>query len=311
MTRHPVLFVDVGQTATRVQLSGSDSSAPGVSLGAGEHLSAPGAPARLAERVIAAWRSLGEPTLDGVLVVATGFVQDPADAALRQILVEVGAPWGRIADDVVGEFLCRIGFSAGILLIAGTGVACLASDGKAASARAGGWGWAIDDVGGGFWVGREGLQSAVRALEGRGGSSALLAAAQDRYGNAREWPGVIYGVDRPVARVAEFAGDVIDLVETGDHEAIRIWSEAIESLTAVAASTAERAGLPAACRLAVVGGLACVPESRWLEFVACLSSGDRAAWAIERPRRDGLAWMIGLEAAPSSDRFADAIVSRP
>ena len=59
----------------------------------------------------------------------------------------------------------------------------LAIDGEGGCHRADGWGHLLGDDGSGFAVGRAGLASAMRAVDGRGGSRPLLERALARFGS--------------------------------------------------------------------------------------------------------------------------------
>ncbi|MFF5586642.1 N-acetylglucosamine kinase [Streptomyces hygroscopicus] len=75
--------------------------------------------------------------------------------------------------------------------------------------RADGWGHLLGDCGGGAWIGRAGLEAAMRAHDGRdGGSKPLLARLEAVFGPAAELPGKLYPrADRP-AVLASFAPEV-------------------------------------------------------------------------------------------------------
>lgn len=75
--------------------------------------------------------------------------------------------------------------------------------------RADGWGHLLGDCGGGAWIGRAGLEAAMRAYDGReGGSQPLLARLEAVFGPAGELPGKLYPrPDRP-AVLASFAPEV-------------------------------------------------------------------------------------------------------
>ena len=61
----------------------------------------------------------------------------------------------------------------GIVMIVGTGSIAIGKTEKNKIVRCGGWGIELDDEGSGAWIGREGLTSVVRALDGRGKSTKL------------------------------------------------------------------------------------------------------------------------------------------
>ncbi|AQA16056.1 ATPase [Streptomyces malaysiensis subsp. malaysiensis] len=75
--------------------------------------------------------------------------------------------------------------------------------------RADGWGHLLGDCGGGAWIGRAGLEAAMRAYDGRdGGSKPLLARLEAVFGPAAGLPGKLYPrPDRP-AVLASFAPEV-------------------------------------------------------------------------------------------------------
>src|SRR4029453_14488787 len=60
-------------------------------------------------------------------------------------------------------YVGAIGAKPGVLLMAGTGSIAIARRTNGTLVRAGGWGPAFSDEGGGFWIGREAVRSALRA----------------------------------------------------------------------------------------------------------------------------------------------------
>ncbi|MGO8948146.1 MAG: N-acetylglucosamine kinase [Ktedonobacterales bacterium] len=67
----------------------------------------------------------------------------------------------------------------GVALIAGTGAIAVGRDGSGNYKRASGWGHILGDEGSGYDIGRQALQAAVRALDGRGEPTALAEAVMD------------------------------------------------------------------------------------------------------------------------------------
>ncbi|MCQ4209619.1 N-acetylglucosamine kinase [Streptomyces longispororuber] len=113
-----------------------------------------------------------------------------------------------LAADGVTAYAGALGQRPGAVVAAGTGMIALGTD-LDGWRRADGWGHLLGDCGGGAWIGRAGLDAAMRAYDGRsGGSKALLALAEERFGPAGDLPGRIYPrTDRPAA-LASFAPDV-------------------------------------------------------------------------------------------------------
>ncbi|MFG2503099.1 N-acetylglucosamine kinase [Streptomyces sp. NPDC048441] len=126
-------------------------------------------------------------------------------AALRQTL---GAGHLALAADAVTAYAGALGDRPGAVVAAGTGMIAIGTD-LTAWHRADGWGHLLGDCGGGAWIGRAGLDAAMRAFDGRrGGSKALLARAEELFGPVSGLPGQLYPrTDRP-AMLASFAPEV-------------------------------------------------------------------------------------------------------
>ncbi|WP_328382279.1 ATPase [Streptomyces sp. NBC_00400] len=116
-----------------------------------------------------------------------------------------------LAADAVTAYAGALGQRPGAVVAAGTGMIALGTDLTAEGGwrRADGWGHLLGDCGGGAWIGRAGLEAAMRAYDGRpGGSAALLARAEAVFGPVSGLPGVLYPrPDRP-AVLASFAPEV-------------------------------------------------------------------------------------------------------
>ena len=305
------LVVDVGQTATRSQLVPIGQPTHAIPGDPGEHLAADDAVRRLADRLVASWRSHGEPSVDHLVVSTTGFVRDVAAAAFDEASATIGARHGVIADDGAAEYVAEIGNQPGVLLIAGTGVVALAYDGGTKSARRGGWGWAIDDAGGGWWIGRQGLRSAAQSYEDRGGSRRLLSAATRRFGEPASWPSTIYAARHPIGMVASFASDVLAVAEDGDPEASAIWVEASRALADVVVSAGQGADLDAPWRTIMVGGLTGASAPLQATLVEAYRSRAGVRGSITAVARKDLSAFDRLRDAWVVGAFPNLIIARP
>ncbi|MEE6270641.1 BadF/BadG/BcrA/BcrD ATPase family protein [Streptomyces diastatochromogenes] len=116
-----------------------------------------------------------------------------------------------LAADAVTAYAGTLGQRPGVVVAAGTGLVALGTDLTPSGGwrRADGWGHLLGDCGSGAWIGRAGLEAALRAHDGRpGGSRALLARAEAVFGPVAGLPAALYPrPDRP-AVLASFAPEV-------------------------------------------------------------------------------------------------------
>ncbi|MFJ9541150.1 N-acetylglucosamine kinase [Streptomyces sp. NPDC101225] len=155
-----------------------------------------------------------------------------------------------VADAVTG-YVGALGPHPGAVVAAGTGLIAVGTD-LTRWRRADGWGHLLGDCGGGAWIGRAGLEAALRAYDGRpGGSAGLLARAGEMFGPMPGLPGLLYPrQDRP-AVLASFAPRVADLAGV-DPVAAGILRSAARHMAESAAAVCPDAGEP---RVSVTGGL--------------------------------------------------------
>lgn len=220
------------------------------------------------------------PEVSGIGIGATGIAslaEDPSDV-LGEISGEVGVP-AVAAIDAVTAHLGALGGAGGAISVLGTGAIAIAhpgpdADGKWSAdwSRADGWGHLFGDRGGGAWLGRHGLELALRTHDGideRG--RVLLEAATRRFGPPASWPGQFYTRSDRAGVLAEFAADIADAARADDTVAIDLLREAGQEAarSALAAarsvrtdtdsSTVATEALPAsnsATRIALTGGVA-------------------------------------------------------
>ncbi|MFE1173179.1 N-acetylglucosamine kinase [Streptomyces sp. NPDC058773] len=160
-----------------------------------------------------------------------------------------------LAADAVTAYAGALGQRPGAVLAAGTGAIALGTDltPEGGWRRADGWGHLLGDCGGGAWIGRAGLEAALRAYDGRpGGSAALLTRAEAVFGPVTELPVALYPrPDRP-AVLASFAPEVARCAIADDTVALGILRAAAGHLAdAAAAVCPPGAGRAVAC----TGGL--------------------------------------------------------
>jgi N-acetylglucosamine kinase-like BadF-type ATPase len=239
-----VLAVDAGQTEIRAALAdggrGSRSAtAPGV-LRMGGRVG----PDEVAAALLAAVTALG-PLPDPLPPVGVGLsgFEAAAEEDLRRVgeLLRARLAVDRlaIASDGVTSLLGALGDRDGAVVAAGTGAVCVARRGERL-AKVDGWGALLGDAGSGFAIGRAGLDAALRHADGRGGSAALLRAAERRYAPLPDLSECIYAAEVPGRAVAAFAADVASAAAAGEPHAAAILADAASELALSACAALDR-----------------------------------------------------------------------
>ena len=237
------LAVDAGQTQITAALTGGrgrrTATAPGVQrLGRGT------GPEDVVAALLAAMAALGalpEPAppagigLSGFEAASEQDLRREHEALRRELGLERVA----IASDGLTSLLGALGDRPGAVVAAGTGAVCVARDGER-MAKVDGWGSLLGDAGSGFAIGRAGLDAALRRVDGRGGSAALLAAAERRFGPTAELPSRVHAAPVPTRLVASFAADVAREAAAGDEVAAAILRDAGRELAISACAAVER-----------------------------------------------------------------------
>ncbi|WP_286259839.1 N-acetylglucosamine kinase [Streptomyces graminofaciens] len=211
-----------------------------------------------------------------LLPVARGLVEDAGVGALAAVAVgaagfatlgermraelpsalgrELGVRRVALVADAVSAYTGALGPSPGVVIAAGTGLIAIGTD-LERWRRADGWGHLLGDCGGGAWIGRAGLEAALRAHDGRpGGSARLLTRAEELFGPVAGLPGRLYPrPDRP-AVLASFAPEVAEAAaQAGDDPvAADILRAAARHMADSAAAVCPASGEP---RIALTGGL--------------------------------------------------------
>ncbi|MER7748754.1 BadF/BadG/BcrA/BcrD ATPase family protein [Streptomyces bacillaris] len=161
-----------------------------------------------------------------------------------------------LAADAVTAYAGAVGQRPGAVVAGGTGMIALGTD-LVEWRRADGWGHLLGDNGSGAWIGRAGLEAAMRAHDGRrGGSPALLDRLRAVFGPAEELPGLLYPrSDRP-AVLASFAPEVAACAGA-DAIAADILRRAGAHIAEAAAAVCpkDRPEADGGCEVALTGGL--------------------------------------------------------
>jgi N-acetylglucosamine kinase-like BadF-type ATPase len=157
---------------------------------------------------------------EAVGVGCSGLVTPEADD-LAGLLAGTGIHRVAVAHDATTSYLGALGDRPGVVIAVGTGVVTLAV-GPSAFARVDGWGHLLGDAGSGFWIGRAGMDAALRAFDGRGEPTELL----ERFTALFPEPAAAYvelqSDERRVSRIASFSKVVDEVAATGDPVALGI-----------------------------------------------------------------------------------------
>ncbi|MEU2930353.1 BadF/BadG/BcrA/BcrD ATPase family protein [Streptomyces sp. NPDC007251] len=257
-----VVAVDLGKTGCRAALfNGGDGPARRIQ-------EVPGAPGLAAENGVAAARTAvlaavlpllereTAPRPAAVCVGAAGAAAAPEAArALAGLLLE-DLPTDEVAvtSDAVTAHAGALGGRPGVVLAIGTGSVAVGIGDDGSHARVDGWGPWLGDEGSGAWIGAAGLRAALRAHDGRGPDTALLAAAAERFGDPDRMPVALGRDGNPARTAASFAPDVARLAAAGDAAASAIIRDAAHALGDAVLAAARRIGGDA-LSVTITGGL--------------------------------------------------------
>jgi glucosamine kinase len=252
-TESLVIGGDLGGTSTRILVVGTDGRECGRSVtGGGNPISHPaGAAAALAGALEAALAGVDPGRVQAsVIGVAGGSAlrTPPVAARFGKVWADAGLTcdpgW---APDLEVAFAAGTPEPDGSVLVAGTGATAGAVTGRRLTRTADGHGWLLGDDGSGFWLGREAVRAALRALDAgeppgplvgavlrelAGADSAdELALAGDRRGADRCRARVIQAVNsRPGVQLSALAPLVSAAYREGDPEARSIVERAAAAL---------------------------------------------------------------------------------
>lgn len=152
----------------------------------------------------------------------------------------------------------------GIITIAGTGQLCFGRNSAGKTARAGGWGFAFGDEGGGYDLTRQALRAALRMEEGWGPATSLHARLLEATGaaNANDLLHRFYTTEYPRPKIAGYSKLVDTAAIEGDAVAQEILQQAARNLALY--TSAVRLQLFAASEPAVVAYIGGVFRSNLL-----------------------------------------------
>lgn len=265
MNKKIVIGFDGGGSQTRAVLADFEGAVLGVgrsgssnvnSLGLDDSLKA------LASAASEAWKQAGlapRPAAAAFLGLAgvevTGFQK-----VLEQRLSSLGlAAPGRcvVTTDTEIALAGGLGGRPGIVAIVGTGSSCFGRDASGRAARCGGWGWLLDDVGSGAFLGKKALEAVLQAADGRGRPTTLAArllayVGVDRPEKLVSW---LHARESYASSLASLAQLVTEEAQEEDLVAQRILSEGAKGVAELVKQVASKLEWEEEPELAIVGGL--------------------------------------------------------
>jgi N-acetylglucosamine kinase-like BadF-type ATPase len=254
LTDAAALSIDAGQTGMKVRIERA-GRAPIERVLPGVRTNEP-----LLPQLATVARAVAEETGDTFGVVSTGvsgLTSREADAgALLALLTDLGARRVLLAHDSITSFLGTLGDVRGAVVAAGTGVVTLGV-GRTRVVRIDGWGNIMGDAGSGYWIGREGLDAAMRAYDGRGSQTLLLDLLRERWPDPETAYVQLQSDPARVSVVASFAEQVARMANE-DATAARICLNAARELShsaRVAIARVADSGLAEAPVVSAIGGV--------------------------------------------------------
>jgi glucosamine kinase len=254
MTADVRLSLDAGQTSIRFRIRDADGTRDLVLPGVRTDSST-------VDQVAAVVEAHAELSPTSVAVGLSGFDAAP-DAASRILARSASARRVVVAHDSVTGYLGANGDAQGAVAAIGTGVVVLGV-GPAGVARVDGWGYLVGDAGSAYWLGREGLDAALRSADGRGPATSLAEAATRTFGPVEGIYLVLQADPDRAATIAAFARTVTGAAEAGDAAAREIVARAAGELARSITAALARAGAdPTTARVSATGKVAAVPVLR-------------------------------------------------
>ncbi|GAB09394.1 hypothetical protein GOARA_036_01260 [Gordonia araii NBRC 100433] len=291
----PRIAIDCGQTGARVRITDPGSGGPDTTVElAGVRTDHPVVPqvAEIAEH------ALNGRSLPGAELAAGVSGLTPAATRPDELLVAcavLGVNRVGLAHDSVTSFLAANRLEPGAVVAAGTGVVTLGVG--ADTAKVDGWGM-FGDAGSGYWIGRAGVEAALRAFDGRGPATSLTGLAEAEFGPLAEIYMIVQGDPLRVRRTAGFAKVVASAADAGDEVARNVIDAAAAELATSVGAALRGAGWQAgdAWRVSWMGKVITTNprlQSRFRELVAEAHPGISTADPYGIPL-DGASLLLDL-----------------
>ena len=260
-----VLGIDGGGTYTRVLLVAGDGSVLGLGRTGPSNINTMGLEAtvtQIREAVHSAWlqAKLEEAPVHAAFMGLAGINASGLRENLQQSFTEMGmTKLGHCiaANDSEAALAGGLSGRPGIAVIAGTGSFCLGRDAEGNMAQCGGWGWLLDDVGSGSYLGREALRAVLHSIDGRAASTSLTPRILAHAGLSAPMriPAWLHTSQSYVKSLSSLAPIVIGEAAAGDAAAIHVLQLGARGLAELAKHVASRLRWRNSPELVIVGGV--------------------------------------------------------
>jgi N-acetylglucosamine kinase-like BadF-type ATPase len=195
-----------------------------------------------------------------------------------------------VETDAFISYMGAIGIEPGVLLIAGTGSIAIGRRRDGSMIRVGGWGPVFGDEGSGFWIGREAIQSALRANDAGTDPEFVASVCNQLQLNSivdvsASWKSGALTV-RSVASLARLLFD-----RYPSEPANRILHDAAKHLAAISHTAISKIAVPD-CRLSIVGSVGSQPLMKDL----IRKHGNNLSFEVPRqsPEHGAITWARSL-----------------
>ncbi|MBA3868542.1 MAG: hypothetical protein H0X30_05270 [Anaerolineae bacterium] len=212
-----------------------------------------------------ACKECGIDAIDTVFVGMGGVISDTDANIVRTMLdgleFKTGIPIG-IDHDIRIALAGGLAGKQGIALIAGTGSSCYGRTSAGKTWRCGGWGYLIDDLGSGFYLGQQALMAVTQAADGRGSATALTKSVLETLGltDLNQLMNRVYYPHAAIGAIASLAPLVLEL-SSYDPIAHTIVVNATKHLANLVITTAKQLDLQNEVNVVAVGGVVTSSES--------------------------------------------------
>jgi len=224
-----------------------------------------------------------------------------ADVLTDAIATAAAIPPDRVlvANDVHIAYANAFEPGEGVLVYAGTGSVAYHVTVGGEVVRAGGYGYLVDDAGGGYWIGHRGLKCTMRRADEHGGPAALpldraiyAALGSDRWD---EMVAAVYGGGR--AGVAALAPAVARAAAEGDEDAVLVLQEAGRELARLATIVLGRLDRP--LPVAFAGGIAQLSPLLTAALRSALPAASEIVVVTTEPVRAAARLALEIARAPT------------